>query len=63
MRLIEKNARKEHWDFVQGTWDTFESLWPRIEKALAGYVGLAPEKIESREINTPLASTAAATTR
>lgn len=43
----------EEWQFVQGVWDTLESLWPEIAKLQKRLTGLEPEKVEATPIETP----------
>ena len=43
----------EEWQFVQGIWDTVDTLWPGIEAMERRVNGVAPEKIEPRAFETP----------
>jgi hypothetical protein len=43
----------EEWQFVQGTWDVIETLWPEIEAMERRINGVAPDKVEAREVVTP----------
>ena len=43
---------KEEWDFVQGVWDTFESMRPDIAKVERNLMGKEPEWIEATPIQT-----------
>lgn len=43
----------EEWSFVQGVWDTIDTLWPLIEGLEKRVNGVAPEKIEARAFDTP----------
>jgi hypothetical protein len=42
----------DDWRFVQGTWDTVESLWPEIAALEKRVTGVAPPKIEAKPIKT-----------
>lgn len=50
--LVKQNATKEHWDFVQGIWDTFDHYWPQVEELSRKVSGVAPDKIVSVPIKT-----------
>jgi hypothetical protein len=41
------------WRYVQGVWDTFENLFPRIEAMQRRLTGVGLEKIVPREVETP----------
>lgn len=43
----------EEWQFVQGVWDTIDTLWPQIEAMEKRINGIAPAKVEPRAIQTP----------
>lgn len=43
----------EEWQFVQGVWDTIDTLWPQIEALEKRVNGIAPEKVEARTFSTP----------
>ena len=42
----------EDWRYVQGIWDTLESLWPEIAALQKRLAGVEPEKIEAKKIVT-----------
>lgn len=43
----------EEWQFVQGVWDTIDTLWPEIARIEREVNGVAPDKVEAREVQTP----------
>lgn len=43
----------DEWQFVQGVWDTIETLWPQIEAMERRINGIAPEKVAPTPIVTP----------
>ncbi len=43
---------KEEWDLVQTIWDLFENMYPKVEAAYRKENGIAPERVETREIVT-----------
>lgn len=43
----------EEWQFVQGVWDTIDTLWPEISRIEREVNGVAPDKVEAREVQTP----------
>lgn len=53
MEALNAELTAEEWALVQGVWDTIETLWPAIEAMEKRVNGLAPEKVEAREIVTP----------
>lgn len=48
--LVDVNARKADWDFVQHIWDIHESYWPQIEDLAKRMSGVVPDRIEARSI-------------
>lgn len=50
---LDKHLTTEEWQFVQGTWDLVESLWPQIAAMEKRLNGVEPPKIEAREVETP----------
>ncbi len=50
---LHRHMGQADWDFVQGVWDTLESLWPQIEALEKRLSGVAPPKVEAREVVTP----------
>ncbi len=51
--VLERHMTKADWDFVQSTWDIVDTLWPQIEAMERRVNGVAPEKVEASEVNTP----------
>jgi hypothetical protein len=51
--VLARHMSKGDWDFVQKTWDAIESLWPHIEKLEKDMSGVAPPKVQPREVVTP----------
>lgn len=51
--VFNRTLTKEDWDFVQGVWDTVAKLWPQVEALERRVNGVAPEKVEAAEIETP----------
>jgi len=43
----------EEWQFVQGVWDTIDTLWPEVSRIEREVNGVAPDKVEAREVVTP----------
>lgn len=43
----------EEWQFVQGVWDTIDTLWPEIARIEREVNGVAPDKVDAREVVTP----------
>lgn len=41
------------WQVVQGIWDHLESYWPAIAQLEKDLNGLAPQKVEANEVQTP----------
>jgi len=50
--LLDKELTGEEWKFVQGVWDTIDTLWPEIEALEKRINGVAPEKVEPRAFST-----------
>lgn len=50
---LNSELTAEEWQFVQGVWDTIDTLWPEIEAMERRVNGVAPEKVEATEIVTP----------
>lgn len=46
---LDQTLTADEWAFVQGVWDTIDTLWPEIEGLERRVNGIAPEKIEARE--------------
>lgn len=51
--VLNAELTAEEWHFVQGVWDTIETLWPLIEGVERRVNGVAPEKVEARDVVTP----------
>ena len=49
---LDRNLTAADWRYVQGIWDTFESLFPRIEAMQRRMTGVGLEKVEAREVQT-----------
>lgn len=50
---LDKHLTRAHWDFIQSIWDLFDKdLWPEIAAKEARKNGVAPTKIQAREITT-----------
>jgi hypothetical protein len=43
----------QDWTYVQGVWDTLETLWPDIAALQERVAGVPPPKVEAREVVTP----------
>lgn len=52
VQQVLDSLSKEEWDFVQGVWDTFESLRPEIARVERNLMGKEPEWIEAVPIQT-----------
>lgn len=50
---LNETLTAEEWQFVQGVWDTIETLWPEIEALERRVNGVAPDKVEPRSFETP----------
>lgn len=46
---LDETLTAEEWAFVQGVWDTIDTLWPEIEGLERRVNGIAPEKIAPRQ--------------
>lgn len=46
------NLTKEEWAFVQEVWDAFEAMWPQVQAVYRRENGVAPERVDAREIET-----------
>ncbi|KIL98828.1 Phage protein [Paramagnetospirillum magnetotacticum MS-1] len=46
--VLERHLSQADWRFVQGIWDTFESLWPRIAEMQKRLSGVEPDKVDAR---------------
>jgi hypothetical protein len=51
--VLDREMTEHDWNFVQGIWDTFETLWPDIESLTRRMTGLGPEKVEAVPVQTP----------
>ena len=54
--LLDRHMTEADWRFVQGAWDTFEGLFPRIEAMQRRLTGVGLEKIVARDVETPFGS-------
>ncbi len=52
MRLLDRELSDTDWAFAQNMWDTINSLWPLIEAQEKRLTGVAPAKVEAREVVT-----------
>ena len=50
---MTRHLDKADWDFVQGVWDTLETLWPKIAEQQKRLTGIEPGRVQARAINTP----------
>lgn len=46
--VIESTLDGRDWDFVQGTWDLIDTLWPQIAALQRDMVGWLPERVEAQ---------------
>ena len=51
--LLDRHMTEADWRFVQGSWDAFENLFPRIEAMQRRLTGVGLDKIEPRDVQTP----------
>lgn len=51
--VLNKHLTKEEWQFVQDAWDLINTLWPEAEAMERRVNGVAPPKVEPREVTTP----------
>jgi hypothetical protein len=51
--VLDRHMTPDLWKFVQGSWDLIETLWPRIAELERRVNGVAPEKVERVEVETP----------
>lgn len=52
-RVLTRHMTKGDWDLVQRIWDTIDTLWPEIEALEKRVSGVAPPKVQAREVVTP----------
>lgn len=52
MSFLHRTMTKPDWDFVQGTWNIFESLYPDIEAMHRRVTGVGMAKVEHTPIET-----------
>jgi hypothetical protein len=52
VKQVLDTLTKEEWDFVQGVWDTFESLRPEIAEKERRVVGKEPQWVEPTPVET-----------
>jgi len=53
VEYLNATLTAEEWRFVQGVWDTIDTLWPEIARIEREVNGVAPDKVEAREVVTP----------
>ncbi len=53
LSLLNSELTTQEWDFVQGVWDTLETLWPDIAEVERKLSGVAPERVVPREVEVP----------
>lgn len=53
LSYLNETLTAEEWQFVQGVWDTIDTLWPEIARIEREVNGVAPDKVEAREVVTP----------
>jgi len=53
VEYLNATLTAEEWQFVQGVWDTIDTLWPEIARIEREVNGVAPDKVEAREVVTP----------
>jgi len=51
LEAILAPLKKEDWDRIQAVWNTLDSLWEKIAALEKRLTGVAPPKIEARQIN------------
>lgn len=52
MAVLNRELSAADWQYVQGVWDTIESLWPEIAALERRVNGVEPEKVEARSLDT-----------
>lgn len=50
--VLDREMKAEDWKFVQGIWDTFESLYPEIEAMTRRVTGVGPDKVHPVPVET-----------
>ncbi len=53
MAVLNQHLTRADWVFVQGIWDTIQTLWPEIKNLERRLVGVPPPEIERRQVVTP----------
>lgn len=53
MAFVDRHAKKEHWEFVQGVWNIFKGLEPEVKAAYRELAGVGPEMIQANKVFTP----------
>jgi len=53
LKVLNRELTASDWQFVQGVWDTLETLWPEIAETERRLSGVAPERVEPMELDTP----------
>ncbi|MFC0683053.1 hypothetical protein [Novosphingobium clariflavum] len=49
---LDQTLTQEEWQFVQGVWDTIDTLWPDISAMEKRVNGVAPDKVRARKFDT-----------
>jgi hypothetical protein len=49
---VLSHLTKDDWDRVQQVWDVIDSLWPKISAMEKRLTGVAPPRVEARELTT-----------
>lgn len=52
MTVLDREMGQEHWNLVKAIADRFASYWPETEKLYERLYGVAPKKVEVREVQT-----------
>lgn len=50
--MLNRELTAEEWGYVQKVWDAIDVLWPEIAGLERRLNGVAPEKVEAREVQT-----------
>lgn len=51
--VLNRELKKEDWDFVQKIWDSIATLWPEIAATERRLSGVVPEQVEITPVSTP----------
>lgn len=55
-RVLMEELSEPEWRFVQEVWDIIDGLWPEIERVEKAVNGVAPDRVEAVEVQTPFGS-------